>query len=477
MYINLCVLCRCHTGWIGPFCNECERYPGCMHGTCVRPWDCLCNEGWGGLFCNQDLNYCTNHKPCRNNGTCFNTGQGSYTCNCPPGFTGTDCEHSIPGFHSLSPTSCLEDPCYNGGTCLDNGQCACLPRFSGLQCENRVSECASNPCRNNGTCSERNKFGYECSCQKGFTGPDCEINVNDCKPGACLNGGTCVDLLNGYKCACIPGFVGESCEQIVDYCLTKPCANGGSCHRLTNDYKCVCRPGFVGKDCSDQLNECDSNPCINGGTCIDLVNDYECRCLGEYRGKNCHEEVISGGVSARVQSTSSGLTTEHVVVIATFSTFVPILVLIGAVVVMCLKQRRKREQAKADEEARMQNEQNSVHSSMTKRTIGMTNAIGPETHIIKNSWGKCTNSTDSVDGIDDLGFSAKCSSTSGVQVPVYTLQRTRSYKQLNTETAAYRASAILVGKLHDPSMDFEGAAPLDKRLSLMSHSSSLCNPR
>lgn len=102
-------ICRCHSGWKGRLCDECERYPGCLHGTCQKPWDCLCNEGWGGLFCNQDLNYCTNHKPCRHGGTCFNTGQGSYTCSCPPGFAGTDCEREL--------DDCAHHPCLNGGTC------------------------------------------------------------------------------------------------------------------------------------------------------------------------------------------------------------------------------------------------------------------------------------------------------------------------------------------------------------------------
>lgn len=100
---------RCHSGWKGRLCDECERYPGCLHGSCQKPWDCLCNEGWGGLFCNQDLNYCTNHKPCRNGGTCFNTGQGSYTCSCPPGFAGENCEQEL--------NDCAHQPCLNGGTC------------------------------------------------------------------------------------------------------------------------------------------------------------------------------------------------------------------------------------------------------------------------------------------------------------------------------------------------------------------------
>lgn len=56
-----------------------------------------------------DLNYCTNHKPCKNGGSCTNTGQGWYTCECPLGFTGKNCEQEI--------DSCALQPCANGATC------------------------------------------------------------------------------------------------------------------------------------------------------------------------------------------------------------------------------------------------------------------------------------------------------------------------------------------------------------------------
>jgi len=96
-------------GWQGPSCGECVRYPGCLHGTCGQPWQCNCQEGWGGLFCNQDLNYCTNHRPCTHGATCANTGQGSYTCTCRPGYGGTNCE--------LETNECDSNPCKNGGSC------------------------------------------------------------------------------------------------------------------------------------------------------------------------------------------------------------------------------------------------------------------------------------------------------------------------------------------------------------------------
>lgn len=56
-----------------------------------------------------DLNYCTHHKPCRNGATCSNTGQGSYTCACRPGFSGATCETET--------DECGASPCRNGGSC------------------------------------------------------------------------------------------------------------------------------------------------------------------------------------------------------------------------------------------------------------------------------------------------------------------------------------------------------------------------
>lgn len=61
------------------------------------------------LFLSSDLNYCTHHKPCLNGATCTNTGQGSYTCSCLPGYTGASCEVQV--------NECSGNPCRNGGSC------------------------------------------------------------------------------------------------------------------------------------------------------------------------------------------------------------------------------------------------------------------------------------------------------------------------------------------------------------------------
>ncbi|KAI5726630.1 hypothetical protein M8J76_005731 [Diaphorina citri] len=354
--------CLCHSGWKGKMCDQCERYPGCLHGSCHKPWECLCDEGWGGLFCNQDLNYCTNHKPCKNGGTCFNTGQGSYTCTCPPGFNGTDCENKLNRNIGTNKPPCDED---------ESGLCKPL------------DQCSSRPCLNGGSCTVLDT-GFSCSCPIGFQGNQCEENINDCPSiNTCQNGGTCVDLVNDYKCQCVPGYVGPRCDVKVAYCLAKPCANGGVCEDLVNDFICRCKAGFSGKDCSNDIDECASNPCANAGVCRDLINGFKCECSPGWHGATCQEDIANPGnmsrhVSVRVEP-ESGLNAEHVIVISTLSIAIPLVVLIAVSVVFCTKLRRKQEQRRADDEARAQNEQNAVHSHVVK--------LG-DTHMIKNTWGQ-----------------------------------------------------------------------------------------
>lgn len=317
------------------------------------------------------------------------------------------------------------------------------------------------PCRNGATCVDK-VDGFECHCPTGFRGTTCDINIDDCGGNPCLNGGTCVDLVNQFRCQCVPGYIGGLCQSKVDYCLAKPCANGGKCVNLVNDYRCTCKAGFTSKDCSVDIDECASSPCLNGGTCNNRVNGYRCDCRTGWKGKVCREEESAsvGNISRHIsQQVDTGLTTEHVVVIATLSTAVPILVLVAAVVVVCMKQRRKREQQRADDEARMQNEQNAVHSSVAK--------CG-DTHMIKNTWGPCVKEGGGGGG-GDLCFAKQCAPVDNT--PVYTLHRSRSHKQLNTDASVHRQSNRASCK------DLDNLSRTDKRISVLSVDSSLCNAR
>ena len=238
--------CVCHAGWKGPLCDQCIPDLKCVHGTCYKPWECQCLDSWGGTYCDKDLNMCARQVWCQNQGTCINSRPGEYTCICPVGYTGKNCEQNI-------------------------------------------NECMSNPCKNNGNCSDGTN-NYTCQCTQGWEGRDCELSVDDCKNNEnCLNGATCVDDVNDYKCDCAPGWQGRHCETNIDECASKPCVHYTNCTDLQQDFSCVCKPGWKGKTCNDSVSDC-LGQCLRG-RCVDLVNDYQCVCPQGYTGKDCEQNI------------------------------------------------------------------------------------------------------------------------------------------------------------------------------------------
>ncbi|XP_031559044.1 delta-like protein C, partial [Actinia tenebrosa] len=115
------------------------------------------HNGWGNSNCGHgedvfvscyrdDMYPCNSRNPCRNNGTCNNGNNGTYTCSCPFGYTGQECQTYM---------SCSSSPCRNGGTCFNGNNstytCSCPSGYTGQQCQTYMP-CNSNPCRNGGTC-------------------------------------------------------------------------------------------------------------------------------------------------------------------------------------------------------------------------------------------------------------------------------------------------------------------------------------
>ncbi|XP_061109629.1 protein delta homolog 1 [Conger conger] len=203
--------CRCRPGWQGATCNQCVPFPGCRHGSCEKAWQCVCEEGWVGSQCDVDIHPCSS-KPCYNNSTCTETGEGGYFCVCARGYTGDNCH-------------------LRTGPCLTNG----------------------SPCQNEGTCTDDNGLAAHpsCLCPPGFSGDFCEIDVDDCEPGPCANGGSCLDHGPSYTCLCPPGFTGPTCNTTLPPCAGYPCANGGTClSRGDGTAHCLCPPGFTGPACA-----------------------------------------------------------------------------------------------------------------------------------------------------------------------------------------------------------------------------------
>lgn len=56
----------------------------------INTFTCLCPPGFTGSYCQHDINECDS-KPCLNGGTCQDS-YGTYKCTCPHGYTGLNCQ-------------------------------------------------------------------------------------------------------------------------------------------------------------------------------------------------------------------------------------------------------------------------------------------------------------------------------------------------------------------------------------------------
>jgi len=101
-------------------------------GVCVVGIDyCYCRRGFKGKRCEINIDDC-HHQPCLNGGTCNDLVE-TYTCKCPAGFTGLNCE-----FRDSGRDPCRPNPCQNNGDCQsdgDNFMCKCTCGYAGNKCE------------------------------------------------------------------------------------------------------------------------------------------------------------------------------------------------------------------------------------------------------------------------------------------------------------------------------------------------------
>ncbi|XP_050423737.1 protein crumbs isoform X2 [Adelges cooleyi] len=288
--------CSCLPGYTGQTCqidiDECLSKPCLNGGICndlINGFRCDCTDNFMGTYCQLPFDTCAKIPgPCLNNGSCIHKTSSlkDYTCMCPLGFEGKNCELNI--------NDCLMVTCPPGKTCIDGVntyECRCPEGFTGDDCSKPLKDCKDRPCKNNATCVD-NIDGYSCQCHTGYTGVHCEQDINECEVNKeVCNYGICVNTNGSYQCFCRPGFSGDNCDVDFDECLSQPCFNGAICENKINGFNCICPPGFSGKVCSMDINECNSNPCRNGATCVDGIASFTCTCPVGLTGKLCETNI------------------------------------------------------------------------------------------------------------------------------------------------------------------------------------------
>ncbi|VDM31816.1 unnamed protein product [Hydatigera taeniaeformis] len=224
----------CLRGFTGPTCdqidqcgtNNCADYATCQ--SLQNGYKCVCG-GYEGSVCEKGYNPCFSELLCGPHGECRADGP-EYECVCDIGWAGRLCDREATPCERAAQELGQSPVCLNGGTCQNTDDnkyyCQCLQPRAGPRCE-IIDTCGAENCSGHGTCVflDSNESAFHCECNRGWTGVSCNLQVltpcqiasqklNTDVSTVCLHGGVCVDNANGvdFSCECSQGWFGRQCE-------------------------------------------------------------------------------------------------------------------------------------------------------------------------------------------------------------------------------------------------------------------------
>lgn len=252
--------CSDGRSWVGTACPA----SGC---TSSSQGQCMCPSGYGGPQCATKQPLPAAFK-CQNGGT-----SDGYSCKCPEPFNGAFCEtNKCTTVYKNSYLSCPR----TSTTCT----CQCLPGFGGTDCLLVTDAVLSKAsvCKNGGVL---NTTSNTCAC------PDPNYADDFCSTRICGDNGYIVTNFNIRSCVCNTGWSTDSSGRCV--VQAKNCGPHG--YTTKPSLPCVCTSPWV---VSSDSNGC-VLPCQNRG--LYSATSDKCICISPYFGQLC-QYSMSAAISA-----------------------------------------------------------------------------------------------------------------------------------------------------------------------------------